>query len=179
MNALSLVKVAVALTVKVPNEALERHLACSPPVVGAELADQVQAYERSHRLGYYPALEFFRENGGVEDNLLDAADHIAWMSANLVREEVRSKLRPVFSSVSFQAIQPLAFTLPAVRPGELNARHRLTEHYTPDTIKLTLLVSSFLKRQDPEALQRWARHLLWRWLKPSFAAMEVTSAKVV
>lgn len=170
----------LSLRVQLPEQIFTRHLPASPEVVGAALADQVIAYVQAERLGYFPALEYFRSQpGGLEADLLDAAENIAWFTCNQARGEIQRKLRPVFASLSIQAIQAVAFTLPSVRPSQPNVRQELVRHYTPDRAKLVLQVNSFQKSVQTEAMAKWASHLAYRWLKDSFAQVEVTSAQAL
>lgn len=177
--SIQLNKVELNILVTLPEHVFERHLPSSPYVVGTELADQVVAYVREHELGYYPALDFFEQNGGLDPELLEAASHISWFVANLVRDEIRRKLRSIFASLNFQSVQTVAFTMPGVRPSQLNAYTELVEHYTPDTIKVGLVAGVFQKRENDEALARWASNTAYRWLKNSFENFEVTSAMSV
>jgi len=167
------------MTATLPQHIFERHLPSSPYVVGEELADQVIHFVQQRGLGYYPALDFFHQQGGVEPDLLDAAGHMSWFVCKMVREEVQRKLRPVFSSIVFDSLQTLAFTLPAVRPHQLNARHALVGHYTPDTVKVVFTVAGFQRQAGDEALVKWARHVVYRWLKDSFHNLEITSAHLL
>ncbi len=169
----------MTMTATVPQHIFERHLPSSPYVVGEELADQVIRFVQQRGLGYYPALAFFQEQGGVEKDLLDAAGHMSWFVCKMVREEVQRKLRPVFSSIVFDSIQTLAFTLPAVRPHQLNARHALVRHYRPDTVKVVFTASAFQRHAGDEALVKWARQVVYRWLKDSFHGLEITSAQLL
>lgn len=170
----------LAVVVQLPEHVFARHLPASPQVVGEALADQVIARVQAERLGYFPALEYFRgQPQALDPDLLDAADNIAWFTCNQARDEIQRKLRPVFSSLSVQGIQALAFTMPSVRPTQLNARRDLIRHFTPDTAKLVLQVNSFQKSEQTETMAKWATHLAYRWLKESFARVEVTSAQAV
>lgn len=180
MTRLYLNRVALTLVVRVGEPVFARHLPSSPRVVGETLAEQVRHYVRQERLGYYPALDYFRALPEVLDpSLLAAADHITWFACNMVRDEVRRKLRPVFSNLTFESIQSLAFTLPPVRPNQPDAAAELARHYTPDTVKMVLVASSFQKTEMPGALSKWASHLAYRWLKESFESIEVTSAQAL
>lgn len=180
MATLHLNKIALTLILQLPEHIFTRHLPSSPQVVGEALADQVQAYVQAHQLGYYPALDFFKQPGIEFDaDLLDAADHIGWFVCTAARDEVQRKLRSVFANLSIQSIQPQAFTMPSVRPQQANALRALAAHYTPDTAKLVLIASSFQKSEMPEALTGWASHLAHRRLKESFARVEVASAQAV
>ncbi|MFP5507229.1 MAG: hypothetical protein ACLGH6_13620 [Gammaproteobacteria bacterium] len=177
---LHLNRAALTLVVQLPEQIFTRHLPASPQVVGEALAEQVIAYAQREHLGYYPALDYFKDHAGaVDGDLLDAADHIAWFACNQARAEIQRKLRPVFSSLSVQSIQSLAFTMPGVRPNQPNARHELARHYTPDRAKLVLLVNAFQKSAQEEAMAKWASHLAYRWLKDSFANIQVTSAQAL
>jgi len=177
--SLHVARVALNLVVRLPEHVFERHLPASPYVVGEALADAVIAHVREQDLGYYPALDYLREQQVLEPDLIEAAENIGWFASNLVREEVRRKLRPVFSNVAFQSQQVLAFTLPGVRPGQPNSRAELIRHYTPDTIKVGLLLSMLRKVDQPEAMARWASNTTHRWLKNSFEDFAVTSAEPV
>lgn len=178
--SLHLNSATLSLRVQLPEHVFARHLPASPTVVGTALADQVIAYVQAQRLGYYPALDYFRSlPAALEADLLDAADNIAWFSCNQARGEIQRKLRPVFASLSIQTIQAVAFALPGVRPSQPNARQELIRHYTPDCVKVVLQANAFQKSVQTEAMARWASHLVYRWLKDSFALVEVTSAQAL
>ena len=114
MNQLNLTRVAVSLQVKVPADAIEQHSAASPYVVGEELARQVAAYVQHERLGYYPALEYFRTIETIDPELLKAEESISWLVCGLVREELRTRLRAVFSNLKFESVQTVAYTMPGI-----------------------------------------------------------------
>ncbi len=172
-------RIRLSLVAQVPEALYERHVAASPYIVGEELTEQITAYVREHKLGYYPAVDFFMTQGGLEKELLDAAEGLAWVTAKAVREEIQRKLRPVFSTVTFQSQQCVAFTMPAVRPNNINAYNELLKHYTPDTIKAVIEVTSFQKQDKGELMARWATNTCYRWLKDSFDYFEVTSSEVI
>ena len=131
-------------------------------------------------MGYFPALDYFRSQPeALEPDLLDAAEHIAWFTCNQARGEIQRRLRPVFASLSIQTVQALAFTLPAIRPAQPNVRQELIRHYTPDCAKVVLQVNAFQKSVQTEAMAKWASHLAYRWLKDSFAQVDVTSAQAL
>lgn len=177
---LHLNRVALTLVLRLPEHIFVRHLPASPRVVGDALAERVQAYSQTHALGYFPALDFFRQPDiEFDSDLLDAADHMAWFVCQTARDEVQRKLRPVFSNLNFVSVQSQAFTMPTVRPAHINARQALAQHYTPDTVKLILVASSFQKSEQPQTLGKWASHMAYRWLKDSFEQVEVTSAQAV
>lgn len=172
-------RVALSLRVKVAEDVIEQHMPVSVEVVGQHLAREVSEFARRERLGYYPALSYFEEHGGIDPELVETARNVAWLSAQLVRDEVRTRLRPVFSNIRVEGVQSLAFTMPPVRPRHPNALISLTRHLTPDEIKLDLVVTMIQKRAGGESLERFTRHVVKRWLAKSFDAVEVTSARAV
>ena len=176
---LQFAKIALALQVEVPESSLERHLAASPSVVGVELANQVLAYERLHHLGYFPAIDYFIENGGVEQELLEALQNISWVVTNMVRNELRIKLRPVFSTLRFEAIQTLAYTMPNVRANDPNALDKLIRHYSATSVKVNIIATLIQKHLDIDAAEKAATNLCYRWLRPHFSHIEVTSSTSV
>ena len=66
-----------------------------------------------------------------------------------------------------------------MRPGDANALHKLAEHYTPDTVKLAMVVSLLQRHESAEAAQRAAHGLVCRWLADRFDAVDVTAAAVL
>jgi hypothetical protein len=179
VTSIRFVTVAVHLVVTVSPEVLERHSAASPSVVGAELAQAVDAVTHREGLGYYPALGYFREVGGLDEALLEAAANLAWLAGELVQEEMKRRLRQVFSRVEVESLQPVVFTLPPVRPSQGDALAQLARHYTPDTLKVGLRLTSLQKQPVPLGMEQFVRRTLWRWLRERFAAMDIASARLV
>ena len=176
---LQFTQIALSLIVQVPDAALERHLAASPSVVGAELARQVLEYEQQHHLTYFPAIDYFIQNGGLEPELLDALQNISWVVTNMVRNELRIKLRPVFSALKFEAIQTTAYTLPTIRPHDANVLDKLIRHYSATTVKVNIIATLIQKTLDASAAEKAATSMCYRWLRPQFSHIEVTSSTVL
>lgn len=179
MASLHVARVAVTVLIKVSHSALQHRAPASPEIIGGELAQQVSAWVQREKPGYYPALDFFREHGGVDADLLDAVEAVGWLASQMVSGEVRSRLRPVFSSLRFESVQTVAFTMPGVRPGDANALQKLADHYTPDTVKLAVIASLLQRHESAEAAQRAAHGLVRRWLEERFESVEVTAATVL
>ncbi|MDH5471840.1 MAG: hypothetical protein OEY61_03215 [Gammaproteobacteria bacterium] len=179
MTQLHVSKIHITLVVKVPDNLLARHLPSSAEVVGEALTEQVLALVKKNKLGYFPAVDFASQQGSIDEELLDAAETIGWFAARLVREEVYKKLRPFFSTISFQAVQNLAFSMPSVRPNQINAYQLLVEHYTPNQIKLDIIASVLKKQQYPDGLSNWAKQLFTRNLENSFEDFKVTQTVVM
>jgi len=172
--ALKFSKVAATFVVKVPHPVLEQHMVATPSIVGEELASQIALYAQKNNLGYYPALDFFLEHGGLDPDLLNAAESITWLVSGLVRQEIKTRLRPVFSSIQFESVQTLAYTMPTVRPGQNNALLRLAEHFTPDQVKVSIIATAIRHRDTPETAVKMAERMIWRWLHDHFEQLEIT-----
>lgn len=174
-------KALVAILVTLPEGILRHHLPCSPERVGHELASAIDAYVREHSLGYYPALDYFRELDVLDKDLLDSAEQIAWLVSKLAREEIQKKLRPIFSKVHFESIQTQAFAMPNIRPNKADAVEQLAKFYTPNTIKLELILSMLRKDSDKaeRKVETYARKMIYRWLRDSFEHVEVTGSAEV
>lgn len=174
-------KVLVTLDVRLKAEVLQQYLPCSADIIGKTLAQIAQEYETTHKAGYYPAIEFFKTLDGVDPDLIDSAEQVAWLVSKLARETIQKKLRPIFSSVSFQSIQTLAFSLPKVRPNDTKAVELLSRHYTPDSVKIELVLTMIRRDSDSadERAEPYARKMMFRWLESSFESVEVTSSKAL
>ena len=119
-------------------------------------------------LGYYPALDFFAINhagqGGIDPDLIDAAESISWLLCRLVRQEMQTRLRQVFSQLRFQSVQTMAYTMPPVRYGANNALHDLALHYTPLNVKLDCELSMISKNQPADGVEAFISNVLQQWL---------------
>ena len=75
----------------------------------------------------------------------------------------------------------MAFSLPKVRPNKPDAIELLAEHYTPDTVKIELVLT--MMRRDSEAedgrAEPYARKMMFRWLEAEFESIEVTNSKAL
>ena len=138
MPQIHVVSVAASLILSVPDRVLENHSAASPMVVGDELARATHDWVRSNQVGYYPALDYLHEIQALPDELVEAASNIAWLARELVKDEVRRRLRQVFSQVRIDALQSVAFSMPRVRPSAPNALQSLAQHFTPDSVRVGL-----------------------------------------
>jgi hypothetical protein len=174
-------KVLLILNVQLKPEALQQYLPCSANIIGQTLASIADEYEKENKTGYYPAIDFFKTLDNVDPDLIASAEQVAWLVSKLARETIQAKLRPIFSSVQFQSIQTLAFSLPKARPNKANAIEQLAEHYTPDSVKIELVLT--MMRRDSEAednrAEPYARKMMFRWLEAEFETVEVTSSKAL
>ncbi len=179
MPGLYTVKAVLSATVVVPDLIFERHSGFCPHRIGAQLAEQVDAYAREEALGYYPALEYLRDRDAVGEQLIAALDQLIWLATSLVREELRSRLRPLFASVQIQSMQALAYSMPQVRPGQPGAAARLAEHLTANRARFDLLLALLRKGGDAAGLENYIRRVSHRHLSPAFDTIEIGNVKVL
>lgn len=169
--------IALSLLVKIPATALERSLPISHEAVGEAVAECVRDFSRAEQLGYYPALEYVRSRQAIDYDLLSALESIADIAGNVARQEIKQGLRSAFSACVFESVQAIAYSLPTVRPRQLNAWINLVQHFTPDTIKLTLrLAMRHEPEEDGETLEQAASTRLREALNGRFERIEICSA---
>ena len=163
---------------------MQQHLPCTPAVIGEALAAAAIRFAKENNTGYFPAIEFFKQQEQVDKDLIESVEQVSWLAAKLARQTIQSRLRPIFSSVQFQSIQCTAFAMPHVRPGVhkglADCAQALAEHYTPDTLKIELLLTMMRRdseRHDDRA-EPYARKMMFRWLESSFKQVKVTNSHV-
>jgi len=178
MTTIAVANVVVTLLVRVSADELEQHLVSSPRVLGSQLAEAVDTHVRRENLGYYPPLSYYYDKLLLDQELLNVTREIAWFVNEYVRERVRRQLQLVFSQVRISQLQSLAFTMPSVRTSDADALQLLARHYTPDTVRLSLLLSSVEKEPVPKDIQRLAEYKVVHWLQEYFAHLEIVSSRV-
>lgn len=172
-------RVAATLDFKVLQQDLEKQLPASPFVVGEEIAELAIIYEEDNNLGYYPAVDFLKQQNAIDADLAKAIDNIVWLVSNLIREEMTRRLRPVFSTVEFEKIQLHALKMPVVRPHKKNARHDLVAHYTLDHAHVSLIATSIKHYDDPTTAERMTKNIIHRWLNDYVEGLEITSVNYI
>ena len=174
-------KVLVIVDVQLKSSSLQQYLPCSASIIGKTLAGIADEYITENKTGYYPAIDFFKTLDRVDPELINSVEQVSWLVSKLARETIQSKLRPIFSSVQIQSVQTLAFSLPKIRPNEVDAVERLAEHYTPDTVKLELVLT--MMRRDSEVedgrAEPYARKMIFRWLESEFEFVNIASSKAL
>lgn len=171
--------VAASLTLTVPETVLEQNVGYLPWVLGENLAGQVDATVMEQGLGYYPALDFFRDQPeAVDPALLVLIDEIATYCAAYARRELRRRLSRAFSSVQVEQAQCTAYTMPRVRPSRSGAPAGLAEHYSPNSLKMELLLSS-IQRGSFEGLEELTLNKLLRWGREPFERFQIHGAKLL
>ncbi len=170
------VTVAAALTATIPQEVVELNTGYLPWVLGDNLAGQVDAYVMEQHLGYYPALDFFRDQPEVVDTaLLTLIDEIAIFCAEYARRELRHRLAGAFTSIQIEQIQCTAYTMPRVRPNRSGAPEALALHYSPDTLKVELLLR-MLRDESQEGVETLVLNRLTQWGREPFSRFQANGA---
>jgi len=169
----------VSLTVEIPHEALESQSPASAIVIAEQLADQVIAYENEHHLGYYPALDYYMQDKLLDGDLIDALQAISWLACSMAQEGIKTRLRPVFSSIKFESVRSPVTSLPSARPSSPNVQQQLIEHYTADKVKLTFIASMIRKSEAEDTTEAYANHVIGKWLKDHFSSFKISSIKKI
>lgn len=177
--AIEVVTVASSLTVSVPEEVVEAQVGYLPWVLGENLAGQVDTWVMEERLGYYPALDYFRDHPeAVDQALLHLIDEVATFCAAYARRELRRRLSRVFSNVQIEQLQCTAYTMPRMRPNRSNGPMELAQHYAPDTLKMELLLSSIQKERF-EGEEKMAMEKISRFAREPFSHFQLNGAKLM
>lgn len=179
MSSLHIATIALTLRARVKSADLLQQLPASPYTLGDAIARQAHEFVLRENLGYYPALDYLKKVAAVDAYLLDAAEQVAAVTGEYVRQRILDRLTPIFSSVRFQSLQITAFALPPIRPGQLETQAQLARFYTPDTVKCDVLLTLIRKQPTDEGLEGYGRATAQRWLADDFAEFEITSARVV
>lgn len=183
MNSLHISRIALSVRARIPGRAFTAYFPSPVESLGKQLASQVHECVRKLELGYYPALEFIKQQDCVEQFILDALEQVSEYALQWSKNEIYSLLRPVFSNVSIESIQLVCNTLPGIRPGQNHAQVLLAAHFTPDTIKFELNVAIVQKQAfspgvEKNDLQTATKKTVLRWLNESFTAVNISSTRM-
>lgn len=181
MPTIEVVRVSVTLRVRLAQKMLQEQMGDLVLAMGPNLAQQVHAAVQQEKLGYYPALDYFIQQGhGIDADLLSAAQHVAWLVNEFVRRKITVTLREPFSNIRFESTQPLSFSMPRVRPSDANALDALARHYAPYGVRLNLIASSIEKAGgNRDGYEKLVTHKIMRWLKDEFESVEISDARVL
>jgi hypothetical protein len=169
-------RVTVSALATVPHETIELNMGYLPWVLGDSLAAQVHAHVGSARLGYYPALDYFRDPAtGVDGSLILLIDEIAEFCSQYSRRELRRRLSGAFSNIRFDQVHCTAYTMPRIHPGQIQSLSDLGRHYAPSTIRLGLLLSTIERVPMPEP-DKLACAKLTRCADEAFTCLEILDA---
>jgi len=174
-------KVLIGLEVQLSEKSFNRYLPSSVSVIGKALADVALAFEKENKTGYFPAIDFLKTQEAVDKGLIESAEQVAWLSSKLARENIQKQLQAIFSSVHFQTVQTVAFSMPKARPNQSDVMAQLLAHYTPDTLKIELVLTMMRRDSDKDdgRAEPYARKMMFRWLESVFETVKVTNSKTL
>lgn len=179
MSGLHVVRVELSIRVVVPVAMLQKHLPAPIDKLGEQLASEIHKRVMDSSMGYYPALDYFRDQNEFPVYLLDAVDEVFALAADLVTRRISEVLVPIFSNVRVNNIQCLAYALPSVRPNSTAAKMALAKHYTPNQLKFELVVSVLQKSPPQEGFEKYADNTVYRWLSEVFESVNIASARLL
>jgi len=180
MAGIAIIKVSLTVNTVISTETLMQEFGELALGMGPRLSEQVNRYTQENKLGYYPALDFFKQNQGVDQELLDTAEHISWLVCEWAQRQIRLRLREPFSHVQFDQVQSVAYSMPRVRPSMAGAQELLSEHFTPDSVRLTVITSSIERSNiNLAGYEKLAVHKFRRWLDTVFESIKISDAHVI
>ncbi len=179
MPKLHYIRANLGLVLVVPRETLDEQIGALALELGPNLARAVDRYTRSEDLGYYPALGFFKDQGGLDPALLETADHVEWIVTNLIKKQLAVYLRPAFSAIRVDDVRLNAQTLPRVRPSHPQALQLLTDHYSPQQARVALAVTSIEKRPPAAGFDMFVRNKVHSWLQQHFDRLTITDTRLL
>ena len=169
------VNTAISVRAQLAADVIENRLGAHAANAGPALAAQIDEVVRRDRLGYYPALEFFAEHPAVDRGFIAAVQQVGLFLCEYAKTEARRRLWPVFSQVRVVHVHLLALTLPPVRPQQPNAQLLLAKHYTPDAVRIDLMLASLERAR--EGVDKLAADKVRWWLREGFAQVEILDAR--
>jgi hypothetical protein len=176
-SSTEVVTVAASLTVTVSQEVVEQNTGYLPWVLGDNLAGMVDTYVMEQQLGYYPALDYFRDlPQAVDPALLTLIDQIAIFTTDYARRELRHRLMRAFSGVVLEQVHCTAYTMPRVRPSRSGALEGLAAHYSPNTLKVELLLK-MIGEEALEGIETLALNRLTQWGREPFSRFVTNGAQ--
>jgi len=167
------------LKVRVGDDVVEPNLGYLPWVLGENLAGQVDSWVMEQRLGYYPALDYFRDKPqAVDPALLQLIDEMARFGEEYTRRELRRRLRGGFSHVDVERIQVEAYAMPRILPSQPKSPEELAKHYAPATFRVELLLG-MIQRGEVERIERLVMQRIQQWAKPAFQTLELVTTRLL
>ena len=175
----NVVKVALTLTVQVAHDVLRKNIGDIALAIGPHLATQVDDYVQREQLGYYPALNYFNLKLGIDKDLLLTAEEVGSLVCEIVRQQIRLRLRPLFSSVRIEQTQAVAFSMPHIRVQDQDAIDALARHYSPDVTRVSLIITSLEKLTPTKGYEKLIGYKIKRGLKDHFGSIHVVSSRII
>jgi len=178
-QALHVARVECRVALTVPDEVVEPNMGYVSAALGMALAQQVDGYVRSRGLGYYPAFDYFRaQPDAVDPALLSLIDEVAAFCAAYARRELRRRLSGAFSNVQVAQTQCTAYAMPRARPNQSDGPKALALHFSPNRLRLDLILSSIHKGQA-EGIEELTVKRLTQWVRAPFERFELLSHRLL
>ncbi len=178
LHPVRVVTAAVTVRLRVPPAIIAPGPGGATATLGDRIAQRADEIVRERALGYYPALDYLIQSNDLGAELLAELEQASGRVVDFVAREIPRRLKPVFSSVRLRHGQFSARALPAVRPGQPQALAALARHYTPDTLRLELILGA-ITRGAADGLERVAsRKVVW-WLRAHFAAVDIVDSRLL
>lgn len=141
MNTLQKSGLCLQWELTLPEELIEENIGFFPWVLGENMAGMVDSYINENGLGYYPAMDFFRDKEDVVDpSLLLLIDELAYFAVLYSKRSLHHRLLQLFSAVSIERAICTAYSMPPVRPSRANAPGELARFYSPKRVRIELRV---------------------------------------
>jgi len=180
MAILQVARFAVSLSARLPDQAFNEIFPSSVSALGKKIAGQVIAYEKQSNLGYFPAINYFRDNPNIiDDYLLDALEQVAEVAVRIATLKTYQLLQPVFSQVMILTQQNMVYGMPHVRPRNDDHEKLLALHYAPNQVKLGMELSLLQKTTPQKELAGAVKKMVLRWLSDTFDDIEVNDVRLL
>ncbi len=171
--------VEARITLLVGEELVEQQLGYLPWLLGENLAGLVDPWVMEQGMGYYPALDYLRQQPEVVDPaLLTLIDQVAFFCTDYSERELLRRLKRQFSRVSISHSQCLAYTMPRIRLSRGGAPGELARHYAPNRLRLTLQLSS-LQKAEFDGIEQLSLEKLQRWGRSAFAEFQIEGSRLL
>ena len=177
--ALGMVKFVIGVEARMPAMPLEQRFPMPAATVGEYLALQVEEFVRSRGLAYFPPLEYFNLNAGVDPGLLGIAHEMSALACHWIKSETRARVAEAFSDLRIEHVHCPAFLMPGVRLRDPNRHTLLSAHYSPDVVREELFVALLVKGQDSVGLEQLAGAKVRGALEDSLSDVKILAVQRV
>jgi hypothetical protein len=89
---------------------------------------------------------------------------------------LRHRLARAFSTIKVEQMQCTAYTMPRVRPNHGGAPEALALHYSPDTLKVELLLE-ILREEALDGVETLVLNRLTQWGREPFVRFSTNGAQ--
>lgn len=176
-RSLGIARVSLTLQVTVAAHQIEALLRSDDRALPEVLAARVHDWVRDRRLGYYPALDFLVGEGVVRPDEFELLKQLAATIRKRAKRDVQTRLWPIFSSVQIGRAVSLAFTLPRLKPSQVDAARELARHYFPNVVRMELTLATLDKQRRLEDVEGISETKVMHNLRDAFELVSVASTR--